>query len=838
MLAKIRFGDKLFLVTLIVLAVFFGAGFFFIVKERSADKGLYLQKEAEVQRKVWNSVVNTHKVGMKAYYEAYINTDNVNSVLQNALHGTSDVKQKSREKLLWDLKKIYFELGDRNVKQLHFHDPDNNSFLRFHMPQKYGDSLNASRPSVVIANKHLVPVQGFETGRVASGFRNVFPIVYKGEHLGSVELSQPFEAIRNEMSELDNDKNPYLVIKAESIYPKIFDSQKMLYEKSPFSEKWVIEKSQDGTYPKADYIGISKLLKNNQEFLSKLAAGENFGLEVVDGLNNYAVVSTSVFDVEQKHVASLVSIYKSTWLEKIERDFYFNLFYLSGFFTLLLFVIFWLFKNRRSLEIERRKMSLIAESMTDGLYVMDSDGITTYINKSALRILELKKEDIIGKIAHDIFHSHSQNNNLSFRFCPIYTTTIKQHAIYQGMDSFKTKNGDVFFADITSAPIIDKGEVIGSVTVFRDINERMQYVHKINELAASIPGMIFQYRLQKNGIGEFAYISASCFQIFGVLPTDAIKNGELILQKIHSADLQKFKDSLGASAKTMSTWNCEFRVISNGKVKWVEGSAIPKKESFGVITWHGYISDITDKKETSESLLIQQHKLAQLGSMVGAIAHQWKQPLNTFWIAAQNLKISHELNELTKEDMDEFISKTKEQVKFMSQTIDDFKNFYKPSTTKQIFDVYDAIKSTIPIIAPQLKKMHISLILELQKDIHCYGYEGEFKHVLVNLIANANDAFKHTADVDRKISILLYSDHRFAITEIIDNAGGIEGALLPDKIFEPYFTTKGENGTGIGLSLSKIIIEGKMEGFIFAENVDKGAKFTIKLPLSDKPTPN
>ncbi len=833
MRAKIRFGDRLFLVTLIVLAIFFSAGLFFIVKEESGDKGLYLQKEAEVQKKVWSSVVNTHKVGMKAYYEAYINTDSVNLALTKALNGGEADKQQIRAKLLQDLKKVYAELGERNVKQLHFHDPDNNSFLRFHKPEKYGDSLNVSRPSVVIANRHLVPVQGFETGRVVSGFRNVFPIVHNGVHLGSVELSQPFEAIRNEMRELDNDKNPYLAIKAEAIYPKIFDSQKDLYEKSAFSDKWVIEKSHDGAYPKDEYIGVSGLLKNNSEFLGRLASGENFGLEVVNNSKNFAVVATPVFDVEQKHVASLVSIYRSAWLEKIERDFYFNLFYLSGFFVMLLFVIFWLFKNRRSLEIERRKMSLIAESMTDGLYVMDSDGITTYINKSALRLLELKKEEIIGKIAHDVFHSHSQNNNLSFRFCPIYTTTVKQHSTYQGMDSFKTKNGDVFFADITSAPIIDNNDVIGSVTVFRDINERMQYVHKINELAASIPGVIYQYRLQKNGVGEFAYISASSFQIFGVLPADAMKNGDLILQKIHSSDLQRFKESLQSSAKTMSAWNCEFRVVNDGKIRWVEGGAIPKKESFGVISWHGYISDITDKKETSESLLIQQHKLAQLGSMVGAIAHQWKQPLNTFWIAAQNLKISHELNELTKEDMDEFIAKTKEQVKFMSQTIDDFKNFYKPSLAKQVFDVCEAIKSTIPIVSPQLKKMHISLSLELQTGIHCYGYEGEFKHVLVNLIANANDAFKHTADADRKITVLLYSDHRFAVTEIIDNAGGIEGALLPDKIFEPYFTTKGEDGTGIGLSLSKIIIENKMDGAIFVENADKGAKFTIKLPLSD-----
>jgi hypothetical protein len=81
----------------------------------------------------------------------------------------------------------------------------------------------------------------------------------------------------------------------------------------------------------------------------------------------------------------------------------------------------------------------------------------------------------------------------------------------------------------------------------------MQYVHKINELAASIPGVIYQYRLQKNGVGEFAYISASSFQIFGVLPADAMKNGDLILQKIHSSDLQRFKESLQSSAKTCNT---------------------------------------------------------------------------------------------------------------------------------------------------------------------------------------------------------------------------------------------------------------------------------------------
>ncbi len=233
------------------------------------------------------------------------------------------------------------------------------------------------------------------------------------------------------------------------------------------------------------------------------------------------------------------------------------------------------------------------------------------------------------------------------------------------------------------------------------------------------------------------------------------------------------------------------------------------------------------KKKTNENIkqleaLQQQSKLASMGEMIGAIAHQWRQPLNEIGIAIQNLKYDYEDGLITEEYLNDFIASTKKVIKFMSDTIDDFRNFYRVDKTKEIFNVKDAIEKTLSIQKAQLVNNHISVEV-IGDGFEVNGYKNEFQQVILNLINNAKDILLEKNVNDAKITIILKDN-----TVIVrDNGGGIPKEVIK-RVFEPYFTTKEQGkGTGMGLYMSKMIIEENIKAKLDVSNTKEGAEFRI-----------
>ena len=240
-----------------------------------------------------------------------------------------------------------------------------------------------------------------------------------------------------------------------------------------------------------------------------------------------------------------------------------------------------------------------------------------------------------------------------------------------------------------------------------------------------------------------------------------------------------------------------------------------------------------------EKLLIQQSKMAAMGEMIGNIAHQWKQPLSLISMSNSLLKLNQENNNFSKqEDINEAIENINISIKHLSTTIDDFRDFFKPDKSKKEYDLKMAFEKTNKLIKSQFKNNNIQLIENIH-NINLYGYPNEFLQVLINIIKNAKDELiKLDKDKKRLLFIDTYEKNDFAIIKIKDNAGGISENII-HRVFEAYFTTKDDDeGTGIGLYMSKQIIDG-MNGTIEVENVSyefestkyKGAIFIIKLPI-------
>ena len=243
------------------------------------------------------------------------------------------------------------------------------------------------------------------------------------------------------------------------------------------------------------------------------------------------------------------------------------------------------------------------------------------------------------------------------------------------------------------------------------------------------------------------------------------------------------------------------------------------------------VNDEIAKRQKQEQLLIQQSKLAAMGEMIGNIAHQWRQPLNALSLVLQNIHFSYKMDELDDEFMDKSIKKANLLTNTMSKTIDDFRNFFKPNKGSEVFNLNELVKNTLGLVDATFQHHNVKIRGYHDGEILVYGFPSEFSQTLLNVLNNAKDALLENKITDGEVYINVGLDDNYGFVKVKDNAGGIPADIL-DKIFDPYFTTKDEGkGTGIGLYMSKIIVEQNMNGKLIVNNISDGAEFIIKIPL-------
>jgi PAS domain S-box-containing protein len=254
-----------------------------------------------------------------------------------------------------------------------------------------------------------------------------------------------------------------------------------------------------------------------------------------------------------------------------------------------------------------------------------------------------------------------------------------------------------------------------------------------------------------------------------------------------------------------------------------------------------FINDISKLKDMEkrnidqERMMIQQSKMATLGEMVALIAHQWQQPLNSIAMVAQMLEELIDSDEGTIKLVEKTVSSIMDQVGFMSSTVNDFRNFLKPSSSSTNFNIVKTVKEVIDLYRPQLKyyKIQCDTYVEDERlNFATYkGFENEFKNVLLNFLTNSRDALDDKGVASPVIEITIHGEGDDVTVSIEDNAGGMPDDVLKN-IFSPYVTTKGDKGTGLGLYMAKLIIEDRMNGKVRVENTNMGAKVSITMKNS------
>ncbi len=359
----------------------------------------------------------------------------------------------------------------------------------------------------------------------------------------------------------------------------------------------------------------------------------------------------------------------------------------------------------------------------------------------------------------------------------------------------------------------------------RDLSNRLEF-DKV--LLDTIPNAIYYKNVDGKFMGcnlAFAnlmrlnkeeVIGKNAFDFF---PQDiAIKN-----TKIDKKLLKTLKTNTSEMALHFNNKEIKYFILNKAVYKNIDGRI------GGIVC---IMDDITERVQQKQ-FLIQQSKLAEMGDMVAAIAHQWNEPLVELSAQIQDIQTSYLLNELKDTQVEEFVNDSMIQIKYMSRTLSDFRNFLKPSTKKVIFPIKKALDEINEIIGKQVFYSNINMRFNYLdgEDLVVYGYENEFKQVLLNLINNAkNKIIENFSDNQMKGNIIINisKSQSYNKIEIIDDGGRINEKII-SSIFEPYFTTK-KDGTGIGLYMAKVIVEDKMQGFIKVNNKGNNVVFTIKVP--------
>ncbi|MBF0342970.1 MAG: PAS domain S-box protein [Nitrospirae bacterium] len=536
--------------------------------------------------------------------------------------------------------------------------------------------------------------------------------------------------------------------------------------------------------------------------------------------------------------------------------------------------------KEQSLIQAKNDWEMTFNTIPDLLMILDSNHKIMKINETMAKKLNINPEEAIGKICHEVVHSTDKPLDICSN------QNLIEEGIEHTIEIYEERLNGYFM--VTKTPLRNPdGTPYGLIHLARDVSH-MKYIQNQlfteNEKTKAIlmaigDGVTIQdtsYRIAYQNqvvkdifgdrIGEYCYrVYENNDQVCDGCPVrEVFKDGDIhrSIRRVvkHDGNTAYFsviaspiRDASGSIASAIEI----ARDITDEKM--AEEALKASEEELQLKTYtlrrlnenlESLVKNKVEEIRRKEQLLIQQSKMAAMGEMIGAIAHQWRQPLNGLGLMIQDLKDAYEFGELDANYIDDTVTNAMKQIEFMSKTIDEFRNFFKPSKKKETFDLLEISSEVFSMLSSQFKTNSISYSLTCHihnktyrdcsmimpcNDTLITTYKNQLAHVMLNLITNAKDAIIERREnglltTAGMIAVDCFKDDRTLRVEISDNGGGIPEDVI-DKMFELYFTTKADKGTGIGLYMSKIIIEESLGGKLYAKTTGEGSIFTIEFGL-------
>lgn len=557
----------------------------------------------------YDSVVNMYRLAAEAEFRHQVMQPRTIELLRRALIANPDELPIVRGLLYRHLRPAYQDLERLGLRQLQFHTPQGLSLLRFHRPERAGDALFDVRPSVRIANEELRPVIGFEGGRVLPGFRYVFPIIDGDSHLGSVELSMSFEQIHDAFTRLPAIGDSILLLRREITRDRVFDEQREKFSDSPLHPDYVTEHPEISRVVHAFNASalateVLPLLRDPTRGGTELGAGVSFSVPVVHSGRGFIASFHGIRDVQGRHAAYVLAIVEAPRLPALRNAVLAEFAVGALLIVLAAAAMARAMRQRREQARERQRLDAIAQSMEEGLYVLDRDGRASFVNQAALTQLGYASGEVLGRMAHDVFHNHAFNQHLPLERCPIFRTT-REGEPYDGVEEFRARNGRVFPAEVHSRPLLEGGRVTGAVTVFRDISaQRAAEAHTrllVSALQAARNAIVITDSDARIEWANPAFEQLTGYTLdesLGRRPADLVKSGK---------QDDAFYTQLWKTVLAGDTWHGELiNRRKDGSLYHEELTITPVPDDDGVIRHFVAVKhDISARKQHEEVLVAQ-----------------------------------------------------------------------------------------------------------------------------------------------------------------------------------------------------------------------------------------
>ena len=509
---------------------------------------------------------------------------------------------------------------------------------------------------------------------------------------------------------------------------------------------------------------------------------------------------------------------------------------------------------KKSYEIKLRNSELLNKNILAtipySIWLKDQKGIYITCNHEFEKFYGAKKEDIIGKIDYDFQDKEIADG---FRAHDQIAMNSKEVVLNEEW-AYHATNKKQFLLETTKKAMRDhEGNIIGVLGIGHDITKRkkeLEELERLNKLSESLAesqatllslfdkgdSVLFKWR--NNANWEIEYLSSSIIKLLGYNKEDFLTSKIKYADCIHTDDLVNVKkEVMNALENDLDYFKHEpYRLINkNGEERWVLDYSVLQKDSDNNVThFIGYVTDITEQQKQQE-IIFQQSKIASMGEMIGNIAHQWRQPLSIISSIATASKLERELGILSNEQFDEHMDIINKNTQYLSETIDNFREFIKADRELSDFNLSSTIKSFLNMIDSSIVKNNIKLVLDLDDNIILVNYQNDMIQSFINILNNSIEAFEQREENKKYFFITTKKENDKIIIKLKDNAGGIEKDLIT-RIFEPYTTSKNKSlGTGLGLNITYNFIVESMKGEIFVKNTSftyenkeyKGCEFTI-----------